>query len=105
MSRARWAEKLKTQRSTFSAQMLQNPLAERWESKEKEIEFTEVLKAFALLGPALEYLAAMRAMIIEQRGNEAVDVTPGAPDAAPLQEKTLELLRDRFMGIMANAQH
>jgi hypothetical protein len=27
MTKERWKEKLKTQRSTFSAQMLQNPLA------------------------------------------------------------------------------
>jgi len=76
---------------------------ERWEGK--ELTFMEVLTAFRLLGPALESLAAMRATILEQRGNEAHDVTPGTSEQPLIQEKTMELLRDRFMGIVANARH
>jgi hypothetical protein len=76
----------------------------QWEHK--ELTFSELLMAFRLLGPALESLAAMRATIIEQRGNEAHDITPLTPETQAdhlpqIQDKTMELLRDRFVGIVA----
>jgi hypothetical protein len=61
-----------------------------------------MIKAFALLAPALESLAVLRAKIGEQRAAEARDVTDqtnleaSGKREAPKIEETLELLRRRF---------
>jgi hypothetical protein len=71
-------------------------IVERWIDKlDEDTHPSNVLRAFALLAPALESLTILRGKIIEQRGNEADDVTPGQA-GRPKIEDTLERMRLRF---------
>jgi hypothetical protein len=87
------------EKSAFCTMAVYNKLldiVERWIDKlDEDTHPANVLRAFALLAPALESLTIMRGKIIEQRGNEAADVTPGQA-GRPKIEDTLERMRLRF---------
>ena len=79
-------------------------LIEKWmDGLGDKISETDGFKAFALMTAALESITIIRGKIIEQRGNEAQDVTAqmaenlDPPDKPrPKIEETLELMRRRF---------
>jgi hypothetical protein len=70
----------------------------------EDISPADGLKALALIAPSLESITILRGKIVEQRGNEARDVTaqmaqnlePYEDKPRPKIEETLELLRRRF---------